>query len=256
MKAASFFFLAILLPASNSDDSLPNHIHLLMPHSGHRLPEINCLSWRLAVETDNVRDWDVVPDACEDYVGRYMLGNQYRDDCNAVGDAALGYAASLKLAGDGKDMWVFDIDETALSNLPYYARSDVAFGAKRYNRTKFSEWIQAGKAPAVPAVLSLYNQLISLGFRIAFITGSSELYRESRVFNLKNAGYHSWEKLIFKSIAERGTKSVVFKSKKRKELEGGGYRILGNMGDQWSDLIGTNVGNRTFKLPDPMYYVS
>ncbi|KAK3042278.1 hypothetical protein RJ639_001873, partial [Escallonia herrerae] len=215
MKAAYFIFLTIMLPASNSDDSRPNHIHLLMPHFGHRLPEINCLSWRLALETDNVRDWDVVPEACEDYVGRYMLGNQYRDDCNAVGDAALGYAASLKLAGDGKDMWVFDIDETALSNLPYYARSDVAFGAKRYNnRTKFGEWIQAGKAPAVPAVLSLYNQ----------------------------------------SIAERGTKPVVFKSKKRKELEQRGCRILGNMGDQWSDLIGTNVGNRTFKLPDPMYY--
>ncbi|KAL5822694.1 hypothetical protein ACOSQ3_020617 [Xanthoceras sorbifolium] len=36
----------------------------------------------------------------------------------------------------------------------------------------------------------------------------------------------------------------------------GGYRIIGNMGDQGSNLIGINTGNRTFKLPDLMYYIS
>ena len=49
--------------------------------------------------------------------------------------------------------------------------------------------------------------------------------------------------------------AVEYKSKERKKLEEAGYRILGNMGDQWSDLIGTNVGKRTFKVPDPMYYI-
>ena len=41
---------------------------------------------------------------------------------------AFQYAKSLNLIGDGKDIWVFDIDETTLSNVPYYARPDVAFG--------------------------------------------------------------------------------------------------------------------------------
>ncbi|KAL6006047.1 hypothetical protein ACLOJK_040092 [Asimina triloba] len=50
--------------------------------------------------------------------------------------------------------------------------------------------------------------------------------------------------------------AVVYKSGKRKQLEGEGYRILGNMGDQWSDILGTNAGQRTFKVPDPMYYIS
>jgi hypothetical protein len=27
------------------------------------------------------------------------------------------------------------------------------------------------------------------------------------------------------------------------------------MGDQWSDLTGAPEGDRTFKVPDPMYYV-
>lgn len=56
--------------------------------------------------------------------------------------------------------------------------------------------------------------------------------------------------------SDKGLTTVAYKSKRRKELEDEGYRIQGNMGDQWSDLIGTNVGARTFKVPDPMYYIS
>ncbi|KAK7859546.1 acid phosphatase 1, partial [Quercus suber] len=48
--------------------------------------------------------------------------------------------------------------------------------------------------------------------------------------------------------------SLAYKTTKRAELEAEGYRILGNMGDHWTDLLGTNFGNRTFKVPDPMYY--
>jgi predicted secreted acid phosphatase len=34
----------------------------------------------------------------------------------------IAYAEGLKLASNGKEVWVFDIDETSLSNLPYYAK--------------------------------------------------------------------------------------------------------------------------------------
>ena len=50
--------------------------------------------------------------------------------------------------------------------------------------------------------------------------------------------------------------TVVYKSNERKKLKKSGYIIIDNIGDQWSDILGTNVGNRTFKLPDPMYYIS
>ena len=53
-----------------------------------------------------------------------------------------------------------------------------------------------------------------------------------------------------------GTTAVVYKSAEREKLEKSGYRIIGNVGDQWSDILGTSTGNRTFKLPDPMYYLS
>lgn len=59
-----------------------------------------------------------------------------------------------------------------------------------------------------------------------------------------------------RATSESGATALVYKSAKRKELVEAGYRILGNIGDQWSDLLGTYVGNRTFKVPDPMYYIS
>lgn len=49
---------------------------------------------------------------------------------------------------------------------------------------------------------------------------------------------------------------IEYKSEKRTDLVEQGYRIVGNIGDQWSDLLGENVGLRTFKMPDPMYYIS
>ncbi|CAN6345521.1 unnamed protein product [Urochloa humidicola] len=97
-------------------------IHALRPMvgSGDDLG-VPCDSWRLAVETNNKRNWKTVPASCEDYVGHYMLGQHYRRDSTAVVDEAVAYAEGLELGGEGREVWVFDIDETSLSNLPYYA---------------------------------------------------------------------------------------------------------------------------------------
>lgn len=127
----SFLILMVTIIASAVASPIHNQIHLLMPHTGsngHKHSDLNCLSWRLAVETDNLRSWTQVPESCADYVGHYMLGKQYRQDCDFVAAEAYKYAKNLNLTGDGKDVWVFDIDETTLSNIPYYARDTVAFG--------------------------------------------------------------------------------------------------------------------------------
>ena len=58
-----------------------------------------------------------------------------------------------------------------------------------------------------------------------------------------------------RSAAYRGKSAVKYKSDVRKQLEEEGYRIWGNVGDQWSDIKGDYLGNRTFKLPNPMYFV-
>ncbi|XP_060218991.1 acid phosphatase 1-like [Lycium barbarum] len=265
MRSFTFFFffstIVALALASTSDHveaiSQVVEIHRLRPQTGtagYHVPQLDCLSWRLGVETNNLQDWKLVPSACENYVGHYMLGKQYRHDCEAVADAAIEYAKGLKLGGDGKDVWVFDIDETTLSNLPYYAGSDVAFGAIAFNSTRFNAWVMEGKAPAIPATLRLYKVVLSLGIKPVILTGTPEFTRQARITNLMKAGYTSWLKLILKGEND-SPKSVVYKSSKRTELVKAGYRIVGNIGDQWTDLIGENAGSRTFKVPDPMYYI-
>ncbi|XP_058073076.1 acid phosphatase 1-like [Magnolia sinica] len=102
-----------------------------------RVHGISCTSWRLAVETNNISDWITVPQSCKDYVGHYMLCHLYGEDSNEVADTAATYAANLTLGGDGKEIWVFVVDETVLSNILYYAQQ--GFGAELYDNSLFHD---------------------------------------------------------------------------------------------------------------------
>lgn len=219
------------------------------------VPQINCLSWRMAVETNNIRDWKTVPVQCKSYVSEYMTSQQYRDDCNAVVIAAIQYAKTLNVSKEGKDLWVFNIDETTLSNVPYYSRPEVGFGATKSSGKKYESWIKEGKSPAVPGALLLYKTLLDLGIKPIFITDTKEEFRQLRIANLKKAGYHSWFKFICKGKNDSELYSEHkgnWKTKKRAELVKAGYRLVGNLGG-WDDII-VDFLLRTFKMPNPMYY--
>ena len=55
-------------------------------------------------------------------------------------------------------------------------------------------------------------------------------------------------------MEDHGKTAVAFKSEKRKEIMEEGFRILGNSGDQWRDLLGSFISVKSFKLSNPMYY--
>ena len=127
LKMLLFFFLATLVANANANGSyfplITNQIHLLRPRTGSAGSYVNglsCLSWRFGVESHNLINWKTIPVTCEDYIGHYMLGSQYRKDSKVITKEAFAHA-SLSFSKNGKDAWVFDIDETTLSNLPYYA---------------------------------------------------------------------------------------------------------------------------------------
>nr|ACJ85120.1 unknown [Medicago truncatula] len=127
------------------------------------------------------------------------------------------YARTLNLK-DGRDLWVFDIDETTLSNLPYYATH--GFGVNPYNETLFNAWVDEGAAPALPETQKLYNKLVNLGVKIAFLTGRPLKQKDITAKNLKEAGYHTYEKLILKDTElYHGKTAVQYKSSERKKLE-------------------------------------
>uniref|UniRef100_A0ACD5U739 Uncharacterized protein n=1 Tax=Avena sativa TaxID=4498 RepID=A0ACD5U739_AVESA len=239
------------------DEAVAPLIHALRPllGSGGELGSrggVPCDSWVLGVEAHNVRDWKTVPAKCEGYVGHYMLGNHYRRDSKVVIDEALAYIDTLKLSGNGKDIWVFDIDETMLSNLPYYAKN--GFGTRPYNATSFNAYVLEGSAPVLPETKRLYKKLLSVGVKPFFLTGRAEDQRAITVANLHSQGISGWMDLKLKQPGFKGS-AVAYKSGERQKLQDAGYVIVGNIGDQWSDILGAPEGARTFKLPDPIYYI-
>ncbi|XBI76341.1 hypothetical protein VPH35_069590 [Triticum aestivum] len=244
--------------AAAVDDAVAPLIHALRPLLGSSgelgsRGGVPCDSWRLGVEAYNVRDWKTVPANCEGYVGHYMLGSHFRRDSKVVIDQAIAYVDSLKLAGNGKEVWVFDIDETTLSNLPYYATH--GFGARPYNATSFDAYVLEGTAPVLPETKRLYYKLLKVGIKPVFITGRTEDKRAITVGNLRSQGISGWMNLTLKQPGFHGS-AISYKSAERKKLQDAGYVIVGNIGDQWSDLLGAPEGARTFKLPDPLYYIS
>ncbi|KAL9399360.1 hypothetical protein Peur_008321 [Populus x canadensis] len=215
--------------------------------------DVYCNSWRFSVETNDVGYWDHVPSRCVSYVQDYMTGDGYRSDSEVAASYALGFAKTVEIAGDGKDAWVFDVDETLLSNLPYYAVH--GFGSEPFDELSFDEWVDLAEAPALQASLNLYKELKQLGFTVFMLTGRSEHQRNATVKNLQLEGYSDWERLILRESSDQGKPATFYKSQRRLELVNEGYRIHGNSGDQWSDLYGFAVSERSFKLPNPLYYI-
>lgn len=215
-----------------------------------------CEAWRFGVETNTVRLWRQVPSDCVEYVQNYMIGSQYSRDLQMVANESISYASALMAlaTGDGKDAWVFDIDETLLSNLPYYVAHQ--FGGEMFDVSAFNNWVDLAKAPALLSMHRLYAHLLELGMKIFLLTGRDETQRNATEKNLVQAGYHSWEALLLRGADDHGKTAVLYKSEKRLKIEQDGFKIRGNSGDQWSDVYGYSIGDRTFKLPNPMYYIA
>ena len=78
--------------------------------------------------------------------------------------------------------------------------------------------------------------------------------RAATARNLRRAGYHGWRALIMRAPNERHLSAVDYKSRRRAKIAAQGYTIIANVGDQWSDLDGGHA-ERTFKLPNPFYFI-
>lgn len=61
--------------------------------------------------------------------------------------------------------------------------------------------------------------------------------------------------LLCRDAEDHGKLAIIYKSEKRNDMVKNGFRILGNSGDQWSDILGSSMPTRSFKLPNPMYYI-
>lgn len=144
---------------------------------------------------------------------------------------------------------IFDVDETVLSN--YEINKELDFG---YVPKLWDEWVQDEKSKAIEPVKNFYDYLVSKNFKIIFLTGRKDSQYESTIENLKNTGYEKFDTLITRSELEYHLSALEFKSRKRIELTKMGYKIVGTVGDQNSDIEGPEHGIQV-KIPNYIYII-
>lgn len=67
-----------------------------------------------------------------------------------------------------------------------------------FDNEQFDKWVDKGTAPTLNSSLKLYEEVLSLGFKIFLLTGRSEKRRKVTAENLIKAGFHDWDKLILR----------------------------------------------------------
>jgi acid phosphatase len=146
---------------------------------------------------------------------------------------------------------VLDIDETSLSNWEAEKRDDFGYIAADWNQA-----VKQREATAIAGTLKLYQEAEREHVAVFFITGRPESQREDTAANLKSAGYLVWDGLALRAEDHpKGETTVEYKSGERKKIVAAGYRIVLNVGDQWSDLKGDPQAEHSVKLPNPFYYI-
>lgn len=145
---------------------------------------------------------------------------------------------------------IFDIDETTLSNYEEMVGAD--FG---YDSTRFNGWVNSAKAPAIPGTLRIFKEAQQLGVSVIFLTGRPESQRAVTEQNLRAQGFDNWQELILRPQDQANATALDYKSAARARIVAEGYKIILNVGDQWSDLRGKPMAEYSVKYPDPYYFI-
>lgn len=184
---------------------------------------------------------------------KYHDSGEYQKDQAKVIDQAMQYLKTRidsNQKANKKLAIVLDIDETSLSNYPDMLK--MSFGG---SAQQVDDAIGVGKDPVIQPTLELYRYAKAHHVAVFFITGRTEPYRASTVSNLTNAGYKDWDNLTLKPTTYHEKSVSPYKSSARADIEKQGYDIVLNVGDQQSDLAGKHA-DKTFKLPNPYYYIN
>jgi predicted secreted acid phosphatase len=161
---------------------------------------------------------------------------------------------------------LFDIDDTTLNTFSYEIYSNFVF-----NPATNGAFVNAGSAsvfPGVPGMADLENAAAAKGYTVFFLTGRPATQLAGTLANLHDAGYDfddnnvvlkdltaSWLQPCQTDSNNLPCTTTEYKSLTRKHIEQDlGYDIVANFGDQFSDLNG-GFADRTFKMPNPMYFL-
>ncbi|KAH7669746.1 Acid phosphatase protein [Dioscorea alata] len=203
------------------------------------------------VEVHNILGFRHIPKECINYISKYMT-TQYKADVRRATEEAMVFLnKNIQHSSDNLDAWIFDVDDTLLSTVPYYENNN-ACGEEM--PVLLETWMKEAKAPAVEYMVELFHKIKGRGFKILLISSRKEHLTGVTIDNLMKAGYYGWDQLKLRCPADDNYSIKEYKAKQRKKFKEEGYRLCGNIGDQWSSLNGDHYAIRSFKLPNPMYY--
>ena len=168
---------------------------------------------------------------------------------------------------------VFDADDTTLWTY------DMEDGDMKFvfNPVRQAVWVDNKWFPAVPGMADLVRAADAAGCRVFGLTGRSTAQEPATISNLTEQGYvddagkplfidkHYFTKPPITDLppwldcsVDRNPAScstIEYKSQTRQHIENDlEFDILGNFGDQFSDLKG-GFADKTYKLPNPTYYL-
>ncbi|KIZ05506.1 hypothetical protein MNEG_2454 [Monoraphidium neglectum] len=199
-----------------------------------------------------------------------------RDALAAMGLPLSPQTAQAQKAARQRQMVVFDIDETVLSNV---LRDPAAFtkGRRLMGAADLAALRDAAAAAAPPAatpalkpVLGLYQALCAAAHPLVLITGRREPLRAPTAAALKLAGYGEpcqggarngdpgvccYTSLLMRGANDSRLASVVKPEARRAAQVKYGFHIWGSVGDQFSDMNGLYHPEVAIKIPNPFYTI-
>ncbi|MDP9800296.1 putative secreted acid phosphatase [Arcanobacterium wilhelmae] len=172
--------------------------------------------------------------------------------CRAA--VAEGKKPAITLDADDTTVWTYDMEEAMeFSFTPQFQQA----------------YLEKNDMPATPGMVKLVKVAKDAGCEIIGLTGRSTSQKAWTLRNLRAVGYTEFtDGLYFTKPSSDPAKmpsyikcagakctTVEFKAGTRAHIEKDlGYTIVGNFGDQYSDLIGGH-SDTAYKLPNPTYYL-
>lgn len=183
----------------------------------------------------------------KDIVKVYYESGNYDEEMSEIIEKAKEKFSKIEIKNNSAV--IFDVDDTALSNYEISKRLDYGYDFKI-----IQEWVLSEKLPAIKQTKELYDFLKSKNVKLIFLTGRNFEEYDATYKNLISQGYTGFDSLIVRNKEQKKTKAQTFKSNVREALTKSGYKIIGTIGDQWTDLNGQYSGIQ-IKLPNYLYEV-
>jgi hypothetical protein len=238
-------------------------------------PAIKTITPRSEKDVTNI---DVLRQQLRNYYGDPLGTGTFASDSNyakeASGVAARGqhYLAHARTSHGKTKAIILDVDDTTLATWNYEVFSNWA-----YNPTTNADYVNGEKFPAVPGMVSMVKGAEREGYAIFYLTGRPTTQEDATLGNLSDVAgypkpttlrdgedglftkpdvtvYPDYLKTACADDPSGKCTTIHYKSATRAHIESLGYDIVGNFGDQYSDLKG-GYADQTFKLPNPNYFL-